>query len=31
MTQAINPTYEDVQRRQAKGPGVEEWKRVDKL
>jgi hypothetical protein len=30
MTEAINPSYEDIQS-QAKGPGVEEWKRTDKL
>jgi hypothetical protein len=30
MTEAINANYEDVQS-QAKGPGVEEWKRTDKL
>jgi hypothetical protein len=29
MTDAVNPTYEDIQS-QAKGPGVEEWKRTDK-
>ncbi len=29
MTEAINPSYEDIQR-QAKGPGVEEWKSADK-
>src|SRR3712207_2542999 len=29
MTDAVNPTYEDIQSR-AKGPGVEEWKRADK-
>jgi hypothetical protein len=30
MTETINPTYEGVQQ-EAKGPGVEEWKRTDKL
>jgi len=30
MTEAINPSYESVQQ-EAKGPGVEEWKRTDKL
>jgi hypothetical protein len=30
MTEAINPSYESVQR-EAKGPGVEEWRRTDKL
>jgi hypothetical protein len=30
MTEAIRPTYESVQQ-QARGPGVEEWKRADKL
>ncbi len=29
MTEAINPTYQSIQE-QAKGPGVEEWKRADK-
>ena len=29
MTESINPTYEDIQS-QAKGSGVEEWKRADK-
>jgi hypothetical protein len=29
MTEAIDSTYEDIQQK-AKGPGVEEWKRVDK-
>ncbi len=29
MSEAMNPTYEDMQEK-AKGPGVEEWKRADK-
>jgi hypothetical protein len=29
MSEALNPTYEDIQG-QAKGSGVEEWKRADK-
>jgi hypothetical protein len=29
MTEAIKPTYEGIQE-QAKGPGVEEWRRADK-
>ena len=28
MTESINPTYDDIQR-EAKGPGVEEWRRAD--
>jgi hypothetical protein len=30
MTEAINLSYESIQQ-EAKGPGVEEWKRADKL
>jgi hypothetical protein len=30
MTEAINLTYEGIQEK-AKGPGVEEWRRTDKL
>jgi hypothetical protein len=30
MTEAVNPTYESIQQ-DAKGPGVEEWRRADKL
>jgi hypothetical protein len=29
MTEAVNPTYESVQQA-AKGPGVDEWRQVDK-
>jgi hypothetical protein len=29
MTQAINPSYEDIQQG-AKGPGADEWREVDK-
>jgi hypothetical protein len=29
MSEAINPSYEDI-REKAKGPGVEEWRCVDK-
>jgi hypothetical protein len=29
MSEAINPSYEDI-REKAKGPGVEEWRRADK-
>jgi hypothetical protein len=30
MTEAVNPTYESIQQ-EARGPGVEEWRRTDKL
>jgi hypothetical protein len=30
MTEAIRPTYEGIQQ-EARGPGVDEWKRADKL
>jgi hypothetical protein len=29
VTEAVNPTYEDIQQK-ATGPGVEEWKRADR-